>query len=277
MTDAPTSSSSLADLWKARYRQPPPDGALPENVVVRSLMAHRSVRSFSTAPVPQGVLESAIAAAQSASSSCNFQAWSVVAVTDPQRRARLARLAGDQAFIAQAPLFLVWVADLSRLEHVAEAQAQPHVALDYLESFVMAVADTSFAAQNAAAAFESFGLGIVYVGAVRNHPSEIASELGLPPRTVAVFGMCVGHPDRRHPTAIKPRLPQSVVLHHEKYAGGEEEIPAYDACMTRFRTDQGLSAQDWSTSVIGRVRDAAALHGRDRLRMELVRRGFELR
>lgn len=47
--------------------------------------------------------------------------------------------------------------------------------------------------------------------------------------------------------------------------------------MTRFRTEQGLSAQDWSTSVIGRVRDAAALHGRDRLRTELVRRGFELR
>lgn len=277
MVDAPTSSSSLADLWKARYRQPPPDVALPENTVVRGLMAHRSVRAFSAAPVPQGTLEAAIAAAQSASSSCNFQAWSVIAVTDPQRRARLAKLAGDQAFIAQAPLFLVWVADLSRLEHVADAHAQPHVALDYLESFTMAVADTSFAAQNAAAAFESFGLGIVYVGAVRNHPGEIASELGLPPRTVAVFGMCVGHPDRKQPTAIKPRLPQSAVLHHEKYAGSEVEVPAYDATMMQFRAEQGMSPQDWSTTVIGRIRDAKALHGRDRLREELVRRGFELR
>lgn len=277
MTDAPTSSSSLSDLWKARYRQPPPDVGLPENTVVRGLMAHRSVRAFSAAAVPHGALEVAVAAAQSASSSCNFQAWSVIAVTDAQRRARLAKLAGDQAFIAQAPLFLIWVADLSRLEHAAAARAQPHVALDYLESFTMAVADTSFAAQNAAAAFESFGLGIVYVGGVRNQPAEIASELGLPPRTVAIFGMCVGHPDRQQPTTIRPRLPQAAVLHHEKYAQGTDQIPAYDATMQRFRAEQGLSRQDWSATVIARVRDAGAMHGRDHLREELVRRGFELR
>ena len=44
-------------------------------------------------------------------------------------------------------------------------------------------------------AAESFGLGTVCVGAMRNHPEEVARELGLPPHVFAVFGLAVGWPD----------------------------------------------------------------------------------
>ena len=63
-----------------------------------------------------GTLEMLVAAAQSASTSSNLQAWSLVAVEDSARKARLAELVGNQAHVRAAPLFLVWLADLARLE-----------------------------------------------------------------------------------------------------------------------------------------------------------------
>ncbi|MFF0341774.1 nitroreductase family protein [Kribbella sp. NPDC004875] len=63
--------------------------------------------------------------AQSAPTSGNLQLWSVVAVRDADRRTRLAKLAGEQNFIAQAPLFLVWLADLARARHVTTRRGDP--------------------------------------------------------------------------------------------------------------------------------------------------------
>lgn len=283
MSDVTVSSfpalSSMNALWQARYGTPSPTPPLPESPVARSLMAHRSVRAFSPAALPEGVLEAAVAAAQSASTSCNMQAWSVVAVQDGQKRARIAELAGEQAFIAQAPLFLAWVADLSRLEQVGRAHDRALPGLDMLDTFVTGVIDTALAAQNAAAALESYGLGIVYVGAVRNQPEAIAAELGLPPRALAVCGMSVGYPDRNHPTRIRPRLPQHVVLHRERYDAqppAPADIAAYDERMRAARASQDQPARSWSESVLARLGNVAALHGRERLPQALRAMGFRL-
>ncbi|GCE80984.1 NADPH-dependent oxidoreductase [Komagataeibacter oboediens] len=284
MSDVTVSSfsalSSMNALWQARYGTRPPGISLPESPVARSLMTHRSVRVFSSTPVPDGVLEAAVAAGQSASTSCNLQAWSVIAVRDPARRERLARIAGDQDFIAQAPLFLAWIADLSRLEHVGQSRGRALPGLDCLDTFLGAVMDTAFAAQNAAATFESYGLGIVYVGAVRNQPEAISAELGLPKRTLAVFGMSVGYPDRKQPTAIRPRLPQQAVLHSEQYDGGAasnpEVLDAYDDRLRAAAAAQGKPARGWSDSVLARLGDISALHGREHLPQVLRRLGFML-
>jgi hypothetical protein len=62
---------------------------------------------------------------QSASTSSNLQFWSVVAVQETERRSRLTELAGQQQFVRDAPLLLVWLADLSRVDRIAaEHQAQ---------------------------------------------------------------------------------------------------------------------------------------------------------
>src|ERR1700733_12934250 len=82
------SVSDPGHLLHQRYR----DGALPGgpwNEVIATILAHRSVRAFLPDPVPDGTLERLVAAASSASTSSNLQTWSVVAVEDPARKARL--------------------------------------------------------------------------------------------------------------------------------------------------------------------------------------------
>lgn len=54
-----------------------------------SMARRRSVRHFSSEPIPEGVLEDAIACAASAPSGANQQPWTFVVVTDPALKARL--------------------------------------------------------------------------------------------------------------------------------------------------------------------------------------------
>jgi len=273
-------NGSIGDLLYQRYRDR--DIALPPTAgdTLGVLLAHRSVRAYTSEPLPPGTLETLIAAAQSASSSSNLQAWSVVAVEDAAHKSRLAELAGNQTHIAKAPLFLVWLVDLSRLALMASARGEPSAGLDYLESFLMGAVDASLAAQNAVIALEAMGLGVVYIGAVRNKPREIAAELGLPPQVFALFGLCVGHPDPGKPAHIKPRLPQEAVLFRERYGRAAAErtaIDTYNQRLRAFQREEGLTAQDWSTQASDRVRDAKALNGRDVLRAVLNDLGFPLK
>ena len=78
--------------------------------VLQLLLQHRSVRSYRPDPLPEGALETIIAAAQSASTSSNLQVWSVVAVRDPARRDRLAELAGNELSAAVLSVGVVMVA-----------------------------------------------------------------------------------------------------------------------------------------------------------------------
>jgi nitroreductase len=275
----PESAVDAHQLLNQRNR----DGALDRpaqwNAVLETILNHRSVRGFLPKPLPDGTLELLIAAAQSASTSSNLQFWSVVAVQEAERKSRLAELAGQQQFIRDAPLLLVWLADMSRINRMAaERQAQVE-GTHYVEEFIVGVVDAALAAQSALIAAESLGLGGVYIGAMRNLPEQIAAELALPPHTFAVFGMSIGYPDPVRETGIKPRLPQSVVLHREQYSAAvrDEAIDGYDATMRDFQREQGMRAIDWTQQCFDRVKDGAALRGRDRMREALRNLGFELR
>lgn len=247
--------------------------------VIDQLLDHRSVRSFTHTPLPEGTLEALIAAAQSAASSSNLQVWSVVAVQDPERKARLAGFAGNQAHIHQAPLFLVWLADLSRVARVAERESVELEALPYLESLLLGTIDAALAAQNAVVALESLGLGSVYIGAIRNDIEGVAQELDLPAQVYPVFGMCVGYAAPERPAQVKPRLPQAAVLHHETYSVQSEQpaIEQYDNRLGAFYQQEGMKASGWSEQVISRLRSVANLNGREDLVEELTRLGFGLR
>ncbi len=270
---------ALRALWAARYRDRQiPDAPVATNEVVRNLLEHRSVRSYLQRRVPDDVLVAAIAAAQSASTSSNLQAWSVVAVTDPERKARLAAFSGKQRHVEEAPLFLAWVLDLSRLRRAGESTGKRTDGLDYLESFVVGAVDTTLAAQNAAVAFESFGLGMVYIGGMRNRPEAVAQELGLPESSMVLFGMCVGYPDPDRLPAIKPRLPQAVVLHREQYdvSAERDSIGAYDRRVSDYLNERGDAGGTWTGAAVERVRGPESLSGRDRLRDALSELAFKL-
>jgi nitroreductase len=255
----------------------PPAG--PWNETIASLLDHRSVRGFLPDPVPAGTLETLIAAAQSAATSSNMQFWSAITVTDPAKRKVLAEIAGDQKHIEQCPLYVCWVADLSRNQRVGESEKKDLESMPWLETFMVACIDAALAAQNAVVAAQSLGLRTVYIGAMRNDPVRVAQLLGLPPKAFVVFGLCVGTADPKAKNEVKPRLPQSIVLHHDCYdpAPETQDRPAYDSEMSKFSARHEMQAATWTQRVLNRMGPLKSMNGRERMRAALAKLGFEIR
>lgn len=273
-TQMPAATAALA----ARYGAGAEPKAGPWNETLALLLSHRSVRGFRTDPLPEGTLEALIAAAQSAATSSNLQTWSVVSVNDPATRKELAAIAGNQKHIEQCPIFLVFLADVSRNRRLAAEAGAELAGMPYLESFLVAAIDAALAAQNAVVAAESLGLANVYIGALRNDVTRVAELLGLPPGAAPVFGLCVGHALPGREGEVKPRLPQAAVLHHETYdAEDGAHRAAYDPRMAEFSRRNEMADQTWSQRVIARLGTMKALSGRDRLKEKLIALGFPLR
>lgn len=199
------------------------------NSTLDLIHAHGSVRRYKPDPVPVSVIETIVEAGQRASTSSNLQTYIVIAVTEAVTRARLSELCGGQKHVAEAPVFLAFCADLARLERVCQMRGYAQNA-EYLESFLIAAVDAAIMAQNVALAAESLGLGICYIGSIRNNPQEVIDLLALPRLVFPITGMTVGWPEK--PPRIRPRLPLREVLRWEKYAPPlDEALLEYDKTM----------------------------------------------
>lgn len=197
---------------------------------IEQIYRHASVRKYTADSVPKEMVETIVAAGQRASTSSNLQAYSVIAVTDEESRRRLFELCSRQNHILQAPVFLTWCADFSRLERVARRRGH-QVMADYLESFLVSAVDVALLMQTATLAAESLGLGMCYIGSVRNNPDQVIELLGLPKLVFPISGMTLGWPAIE--PRQRPRLPTSAVLHWESYdtSGEENALRQYDRAM----------------------------------------------
>jgi nitroreductase len=272
-------SASQRAALELRYGQDAMPAAGPWNEAIGLMLDHRSVRGFKPDPLPAGTLETMMAAAQSAATSSNLQTWSVVAVSNPATRAEFAKIANNQKHIEQCPLFLTFLADLSRLERLGQQEKVDLETLPYLETFLVAAIDAALAAQNAVLAAESLGLSTVYIGAMRNNPVRVAELLKLPKQVMCVFGLCVGYAADGVTNAVKPRLPQSAIVHQEHYSGANDrEIRKdYDDVLGRYSREQEMNQYSWTERVLSRTQPLKAMSGRHALREALAALGIPAR
>ncbi|MDD5228223.1 MAG: NADPH-dependent oxidoreductase [Methylococcales bacterium] len=251
---------TLSDLLSERYGKNLAHLDFELNSTLETLLSHKSIRHYLDKPLPDGALELMIAAAQSAASSSNLQLWSVVAITNAERKQRLSELANNQSQITQAPLFLVWLADVSRLEKIMIKDNLDTQGLHQLDLFLIAIIDAALAAQNAVIAAEAQGYGTVYIGALRNNVARVSAELQLPNGVFPVFGLCVGYPNPEKKIGVKPRLSQESVLHKEVYQPNELAIDAYNDVMTTFYQQQKMNVEGtWAKHCSDRIQ-ARATH-----------------
>ncbi len=212
------------------------------------MLQHRSIRQFIDKEISTLDLEQLILAGQAAASSSFIQAYSVIRVTDKDVRAQIAEAAGGQKWINEAPEFLVYCADLKRIELACIEQGEGKLE-GHTEHFLAATVDVALFAQNVLLAAESIGLGGVYIGGIRNNPQLLADLLDLPDQVYPAFGMCLGWP--AIDPEVKPRFPVASVLHQEKYQidNVEADVAAYDDQMKEYyeSRDSNTRLSDWST------------------------------
>ncbi len=232
--------------------------------VIDLLKSHRSIRKFTDQPVTQALFADLVAAGQAAATSSFLQGSTIIRVTDSAKRAKIAELAGNQKYVETAAEFMVFCADLKRPGNYCRLYGKEFEG-DYTEHFIIATVDVALMAQSMVTAAESAGLGICYIGGIRNNPAEVSELLELPRGVYPVFGLCLGYPDQD--PEIKPRLPASVIVKENVYdeSGDAETIAAYDETVREYyqtRTGGGHGIS-WSEQVATLLSEKARPHMRD--------------
>lgn len=260
------------ESWTCRY------GAAPtfELQAIDRFLTHRSIRKYRDEPISEETVRGLIAAAQSASTSSNLQLWSVISVQNPERRETIARLCDDQSHVRDAAWFLAFLADHHRLRNAAQSVGEPAAGLDYNEFYTMAIIDAALAAERLVCAAESLGIGVCYIGALRNDPEGVRQFFGLPPGVFGVFGLCLGWPAVDLASEIKPRLSQGAVWFHETY-NPSPDVEEYDDRMRSFYKRQGMKGEATWSMRSGRRVDGNHMTGREVLQPWLQRQGFDRR
>src|SRR5215510_13423379 len=221
-------AKTVADLIEDRFGLPAAAGAaMPAEGVLAQLLGHRTHRRYTPVPVPDEVLDVALAAALSAPSKSDLQQVAVVVVRDKVTQAAIGGLIPDMPWIATAPLFMIFCGDNRRIRRIAELRERPFPN-DTLDMFMNAAVDAGLVLQSFITAAEALGLGSCPISVVRNHVEKLADLFELPPGVFPVAGLTVGYPSQTG--WISMRLPPALTIHTDRYDDHDltAQLEAYD-------------------------------------------------
>ncbi len=177
------------------------------------------VRRYRPDPVDPAALERIARAALRGPTAGHAQGISVVVVTDSQRRAAIARLAGEEAWVARgrepwlsaAPAHLVLCVEPDTYR---ERYGRPDKDPDAL-SLPWWWVDGGAALALVLLAAVDEGLAAGFLGAHRLR--GLADLLGLPANVMPLGVVTVGRPAEEEDPATRPRRPAAEVLHRERW------------------------------------------------------------
>ena len=222
------------------------------NETIELLRNHRSVREFDTEKdVSEEQIQTILEAALAGPNWINGQQVSVIEVRELERKTALAKAAGNQRWIEEAPVFLVFCIDFYRAKLAAEKNGTEFKIVEDLEAIIVGSTDVGIALGSAVIAAESMGLGIVPIGGLRRNPQTFVDLLKLPEYVFPISGLVVGHP--RHVPEQKPRLPLKATRQKEQYDAKiqMEIIDQYDQTISSYMSERtkGKDTSNWSSKV----------------------------
>lgn len=246
------------------------------NIDTSLLLNHKSVRRFRPEPVDKTLIRHIVKCAQHAATSEFIQAYTVIHITDEELKHTIYREVATQETVLNAPVFLVFCADVNRLLRAGRMNGEeaPETYLKACETFLMASSDTAIAAQNAVVAAEAEGLGCTYIGGIRNHLRRLCELLQLPKGVYPLFGMVMGYPLENTDEAAKPRLPLDVVYKENFYdtEGDDLRLKEYDEVIRSYYIERtgGQRNETWTQQMTDFIKKAQ----RPQLKKELKTQGF---
>ena len=175
--------------------------------VLTAIKTRRSVRSYSSRPIPDDVMERMKQALRYAPSACNFQPWKFVLVTDAELRRKVAKAAHDQLFMAEAPVTVVGC-------------GLPDQAYKGMGGYGNSTdVDVAIALAHLTLAAVAEGLGTCWIGAFDEE--AVKRLLDVPPKVKVVALTPLGYaasPDLIFPVDDARRKPEHRIFCLDRYA-----------------------------------------------------------
>ena len=213
------------------------------NEVLRQLHARKSVRVYEDRPIPQEVKQAILDAAIQAPSAGNMALYTILDITDPEKKAALAKSCDNQPFIATAPMVLIFCADYRRWYDVF-CQYVEEVRKPDMGDLFLAEADAIIAAQNAVVAAHSLGLGSCYIGDITENFEFHKELLNLPQYVVPAAMLCFGYPTEQQQNRPKPPRHTAAALVHENSYDSEKSA-AMDRMLSAQQDKDGEELAEW--------------------------------
>ncbi|WP_419175508.1 nitroreductase family protein [Desulfosediminicola sp.] len=196
------------------------------NPVIDSILQRRSVRAYSDRLIPQEERELIIQCAMRAPTAGNMMLYSIIEVTDHEKKEQLVKTCDNQPFIAKAPFVLLFLADMQRWYDYYRLSGVPQLCREQGRSFkqpeesdlMLACCDALIAAQNTVVAAESLGIGSCYIGDIMENYEVHRKMFQLPDLVFPITMLCFGYPkDALLGKPLTPRFPKESVVFTDTY------------------------------------------------------------
>ena len=164
------------------------------NVISIVMKCRHSVRKFKVTPVDENVIKDALECAAKAPTARNLQPWLFGVIKNKEMQAKIAALAVNGAFIAEAPLCFAIFGEKNETY--------------FLE-------DCCAATENLILALQGYGIGTCWVaGAKKPYANPIRELLGVPDKYTLVSLIAAGLPSD---IAIASKKDMKKIVFYEKF------------------------------------------------------------
>jgi len=163
---------------------------------LEAIKARRSIREYQDKAISKGLLEQIVDAGRFAPTARNIQPWEFIVITNPDTLKRLAGLAENGRFIAQAKAAIAVFCNDTKY---------------YLEDGCAATVNIMLAAA-------AWGIGSCWVaGDKKPYCSEVANLLGVPASFKLTSLVSLGYPKSKDSFAIADKRSLKELIHWEKF------------------------------------------------------------
>jgi nitroreductase len=165
----------------------------------QAIQTRRSVRAFTSQPIPETALQQILAACNQAPSAGNLQAYEIYVVRQPAQKQALTDCANGQGFLLQAPVVLAFCTHAKRAE---ERYGKRGTGLYTTQ-------DATIACTYAMLAATGLGLATVWVGAFDEKAAQEA--ISAPEGVIPIAMLPIGYPAENPPA--RPRRALNEIVH----------------------------------------------------------------
>ena len=199
MTESKPAADAIRDALAHRFGEDiAVDPALSGLDELARLASRRVHRRYLPRPVESDLLRLLCACALSAPSKSDLQQADILIVRDRAKHKAIADLLPEMPWIADAPVFLVFLANGRRLPRISALREKPFPN-DHLDQFFNAAVDTGIVLATFIRAADAAGLGCCPISVIRDHAAKVSELLELPKRVIPVAGLTLGWPAESGP------------------------------------------------------------------------------
>lgn len=192
------------------------------NKVIETINQRMSLRKYEEKNISKEHLDIILNSAIKAPTAGNMMMYSILKIEDSKTKERLSITCDNQPFIKNAPVVLIFLADLQKwYDYYKVCGIEPKS--PGMNDFMLGVNDAIIACQNAVLAAESLGIGSCYIGDIMENYEIHKELLNLPDYTFPAAMITLGYYPENMKRTYRDRFDSKYVVFEESYKNLSED------------------------------------------------------